>query len=279
MLYSTKAQWDKSDGSGNPCPVEEAYLEVHYSTNGVLPLEPHVDNVVETVTFNEEVRPETVNDTIIISYLMINLLAGAETTAVPLRSVFYYILQQPAVWARLRQGLDTIVKDKIKPVTWRDARLSPYLEVVMREATRMLPGVAMNLERYVPEGGLVIPPVPTSGGNRNDAPAAVAENGIIRRRRRRVLARALAGGGGAGAAVPCTTDSNERGGPAFGAGARVCIGKNLALLQAYEAVATLVVRYDIELAEPTSQWRITNSWFPRQEDGLDGRLNGRAGGH
>lgn len=123
--------------------------------------------------------PETVNDTIIISYLMINLLAGAETTAVPLRSVFYYILQQPAVWARLRQGLDTIVKDKIKPVTWRDARLSPYLEVVMREATRMLPGVAMNLERYVPEGGLVIPPVPTSGGNRNDAPAAVAENGMF----------------------------------------------------------------------------------------------------
>ncbi|KAK8096899.1 pisatin demethylase [Apiospora kogelbergensis] len=237
--------------------------------------------------------PETVNDTIIISYLMINLLAGAETTAVPLRSVFYYILQQPAVWARLRQGLDTIVKDKIKPVTWRDARLSPYLEVVMREATRMLPGVAMNLERYVPEGGLVIPPVPTSGGNRNDAPAAVAENGMF------FPAGTIVGINPY--VMACNTSvygadvdvfwpehwqgveepepPNERGGPAFGAGARVCIGKNLALLQAYEAVATLVVRYDIELAEPTSQWRITNSWFPRQEDGLDGRLNGRAGGH
>ena len=65
----------------------------------------------------------------------------------------------------------------------------------------------------------------------------------------------------------------------FGARARVCIGKHLALLQAYKVVATLAVRYDIELAEPTSQWRVINSWFPRQEGGLDVRLRMRAGGH
>ncbi|KAK7993825.1 hypothetical protein PG989_007206 [Apiospora arundinis] len=65
----------------------------------------------------------------------------------------------------------------------------------------------------------------------------------------------------------------------FGAGARVCIGKNLALLQAYKVVATLAVRYGIELGDPESQWRVTNSWFPKQEGGLDIRLKMRTPDH
>ena len=125
--------------------------------------------------------PEIVDDAMIISYLMINLLAGADTTAITLRSVFYYTLRNHAVWTRLRQELDAIVKDKTRPVSWRDARSSPYLEAVMREAIRMLPGVTMNLERYVPGGGLVIPPTTTSAtaSNRKDATVAVTADDIF----------------------------------------------------------------------------------------------------
>ncbi|KAK8036223.1 hypothetical protein PG993_008837 [Apiospora rasikravindrae] len=39
---------------------------------------------------------------------------------------------------------------------WRDSRSSPYVEAVIREAVRMLPGVAMKFERCVPNGRLVI---------------------------------------------------------------------------------------------------------------------------
>ncbi len=51
----------------------------------------------------------------------------------------------------------------------------------------------------------------------------------------------------------------------FGGGSRVCTGRNLATLEVYKVVATLVRRYDIQLADPTREWDVTCSWFPRQE--------------
>ena len=54
----------------------------------------------------------------------------------------------------------------------------------------------------------------------------------------------------------------------FGGGSRICLGRHLALLEAYKIVATLMNRYDIELVNPAKEWEVTCSWFPRQK-GLD----------
>ncbi|KAK7959210.1 cytochrome P450 [Apiospora aurea] len=421
VLYSTKAQWKKTEfyhGSSSIVDGEIVYnifsqtdpeiharwrkpISKHYSTNGVLPLERHIDNVlskfsmalesryiktgkgagcsldqwlrffawdvVGTVTFSQpigflekgcdfngvldaakkstdyfaavgqipvldywldknpvhrigppsfgaavnialqhlvdhkfiEVKksdPEIVDDSMIISYLMINLLAGADTTAITLCSAFYYGPRDLAVWSRLQKELDGIVKDKATPVSWRDARSSPYLEAVMREAIRMLPGVAMNFERYVPEGGLVVPPATNAKASRGQdqnqgfvpAGTIVGLNPYVVARNPSVYGdetntfrpeRWLKGEEEPEAAYQMRLAAMNAADLSFGAGARVCIGKNLALLQAYKAVATLAARYDIELADPASRWRVTNSWFPRQEGGLDVRLKMRAVGH
>ncbi|KAK8113049.1 cytochrome P450, partial [Apiospora sp. TS-2023a] len=236
--------------------------------------------------------PGTVDDSMIISYLMINLLAGADTTAITLHSVFYYTLRNHAAWSRLQKELDSIVKDKNKPVSWADARSCPYLEAVMREAIRMLPGVAMNLERYVPQGGLVVPP--TTMGNKNNGKEhdnTFIPAGTIVGLNPYVVARNLSVYGDDAdkfrperwlqekeepeAAYKARLAAMNAADLSFGAGSRSCIGKNLALLEAYKAVATLVVRYDVELVDPASRWRVTNSWFPRQEGGLDVRVKMR----
>ncbi|KAK8062863.1 cytochrome P450 [Apiospora hydei] len=409
IFYSTKAQWKKTEfyhGSSSIVDGKIVYnifsqtdpgihtlwrkpISKHYSTNGVLPLEPHIDNVLTEFCTTLESRypigflekgcdfngvlhaakkstdyfaavsqipvldywldknpvhrigppsfgaavnialqhlvdrsqgtdssyhdpaqpdyldkfievkksdPETVDDSMIISYLMINLLAGADTTAITLRSVFYYGIRDLAVWSRLQKELDGIVEDKTRPVSWRDARSSPYLEAVMREAIRMLPGVAMNLERYVPEGRLVIPSATSTEASKDQdqnqrfvpAGTIVGLNPYVVARNTSVYGddadafrpdRWLKGEEEPEAAYQARLAAMNAADLSFGAGARVCIGKNLALLQAYKVVATLAVRYDIELANLASRWRVTNSWFPRQEGGLEVRLKMRAVGH
>ncbi|KAK8063770.1 hypothetical protein PG996_008422, partial [Apiospora saccharicola] len=235
--------------------------------------------------------PGTVDDSMIISYLMINLLAGADTTAITLRSVFYYIVRNHAVWSRLHKELDSIVKNKNNPVSWADARSCPYLEAVIREAIRMLPGVAMNLERWARD-----PPTVTSNTNYSEdhslnrfvpAGTIVGLNPYVVARNVSVYGddadefrpeRWLQGKEEPEAAYKVRLAAMNAADLSFGAGSRGCIGKNLALLAAYKAVATLVVRYDVELVNPASRWRVIGSWFPRQEGGLDARLKMRTPG-
>ena len=61
---------------------------------------------------------------------------------------------------------------------------------------------------------------------------------------------------------------------AFGAGSRICIGKNLALLEVYKVVSTLVSRYDLELAYPNRDWKIYNKFFLVQE-GIEVKISMR----
>ena len=60
----------------------------------------------------------------------------------------------------------------------------------------------------------------------------------------------------------------------FGAGSRVCIGKNLGLVEVYKVVATLAARYDMELVHPDKKWKVINSWFMRQE-GIEVKISRR----
>lgn len=46
-------------------------------------------------------NPDTVGEVQIISWLMVNTIAGADTTTITIRSTFYFSLKQPSVWKRL----------------------------------------------------------------------------------------------------------------------------------------------------------------------------------
>jgi hypothetical protein len=48
----------------------------------------------------------------------------------------------------------------------------------------------------------------------------------------------------------------------------------MGLMQVFKVVATLSARYDIELEHPDREWKVMNSWFPRQE-GLDVKITKR----
>lgn len=60
----------------------------------------------------------------------------------------------------------------------------------------------------------------------------------------------------------------------FGAGSRICLGKSMGLTCVYKVVATLATLYDVKLVDSQREWKVMNSWFPRQE-GLEVRISRR----
>lgn len=214
--------------------------------------------------------PDVVDDMQIVSYLMINMIAGADTTAVTLNAALYFSLKQPRVWNRLRAEIPVYDPASNQPVvSYKSTKNFPYLDAVVREAMRCHPGVAMILERYVPEGGLVLP-----DGRYVPAGCIVGMNPYIIGRNKSVWGqdsekfrpeRWLRD------EIRETEDAfQERlrrmnaADLTFGGGSRICIGKHLGLLEVYKVLSTIVSRYDIKLACPEEDWSTHNSFFFRQ---------------
>lgn len=52
----------------------------------------------------------------------------------------------------------------------------------------------------------------------------------------------------------------------FGAGARNCIGKNLAMMQLTKIIVELYRNFEITLANPDKDWTVSGGWLTRQSD-------------
>lgn len=134
---------------------------------------------------------------------------------------------------------------------------------------RMHPGVCMLLERYVPETGLKLP-----DGSFVPPGTAVGINPYVAGRNKGIWGedadtyrpeRWLQGEGETDTAYKDRLRLYNAADLTFGGGSRVCIGRNLAQLELYKIVATLIRKYEISLVDPDQPWVVTGSWFPRQK--------------
>ena len=84
-----------------------------------------------------------------------NLLAGADTTAIALQAIFNQLLRHPKVLAKLRLELDEAIRSgKITlPVRYADASRLPYFTACVKEATRLHPSVGLQMPRHPPPEG------------------------------------------------------------------------------------------------------------------------------
>ncbi|KAL3477958.1 cytochrome protein [Aspergillus californicus] len=214
--------------------------------------------------------PDVVDDAQVISYLMINMIAGADTTSITINAALYFALKNPRIWERLKAEIPLHnAPSETHVVSYKSGKDFPYLDSVIREAMRFHPAVAMLLERYVPADGLTLP-----DGRYVPAGSIIGMNPYILGRNKSVY------GVDADVFRPerWLRDEMQETESAFedrrrlmnamdltfGAGSRACIGKHLALVQAYKMLATLVARYDIRLAHPERDWVTRNSFFVRQ---------------
>ncbi|KAL1845569.1 hypothetical protein Plec18170_009704 [Paecilomyces lecythidis] len=220
-------------------------------------------------------HPDTVDNNMVISYLLNNMIAGADTTAITLRSVFYYILKNAQVYRELQSEIDS--SGISIPVAYQDVRSLAYLDAVIREAMRMHPGVGMPLERYAPEGGL------HAFGYHIPEGVKVGMNPWVTSADRDVFGsdaedfrpeRWLQQKGETKQDYDARRKRMNRCDLTFGAGRRICIGKDLAQLNICKVVAAIMLEFEMQLADPKQEWKIQNSWFVRQE-GVNVRLSPR----
>lgn len=79
-------------------------------------------------------------------------LAGSETTATSLSGIFYYLLQNQAIYERLRDTIRTSFasEKEVNNVACGEVK---YLDAVIEESLRLYPPVPLGLPRVVPKEG------------------------------------------------------------------------------------------------------------------------------
>lgn len=196
--------------------------------------------------------PEHIDDIRLVTYLLSNVLAGSDTTAITLTAALYYILKNPEVHQKLCKELHDASLSI--PASWESVRDLPYLNAVLREGMRMHPGVGLMLERTVPEGGISL-----SDGRFVPEGTVVGMNPWVINRSESVF------GSEPDRFIPerwlqSSTETDDefkkRLGRmngcdlTFGSGKRVCIGQYLSKLEAYKLIATLFTKFDVSYLSP-----------------------------
>ncbi|KAK8055652.1 hypothetical protein PG993_000879 [Apiospora rasikravindrae] len=224
-------------------------------------------------------HPQVVDNTTIIAYLLLNVIAGADTTAITMKVLFYNCMHSPKMRQRLNSDIVAAGLDPAKVASYSAAKSIPYLEAVTREALRFHPAASMTLERIVPESGLALP-----DGSVVPSGTTVGMNPYVLGRNQAIY------GTDADEFNPDrwlqqTSETSEKyqermrlwnaSDLTFGAGSRICLGRHLSQMELYKVVATLVTRYEIELVDPTEEWMAVSRWFYRVDEGLTCRLRKR----
>lgn len=192
--------------------------------------------------------PDIVDDTQIVNWLMLSILAGGDTTSAVSRAVVYYLAKSPDAYQKLIDELDN-AKLSI-PVKWEAARSLPYLDAVIKESMRINPGIAMVLERVVPDGGFTL-----LDGRFIPAGTKVGINPAVPNRDSEIFGENV-DSFNPGRWLKNEGEVNEhfeaRVGRMketvdfiFGAGGRVCLGRHMALMEIYKLFATLYSIYDV----------------------------------
>ncbi|GAD97031.1 putative P450 monooxygenase [Paecilomyces variotii No. 5] len=210
----------------------------------------------------------TVNDNVVmtdselLSHATGNILAGSDTTAISLRSLFYYLNKHPRCMKKVVEEIDEAdSKGELSPfVTFAEGNRLKYFQACMKEALRMHPAVGLLLERVVPEGGanfgnVYLPAGTVVGMNPwvlgYDKKVYGEDVDVYRPERWLEADRE-------------TYKLMDRNYFAFGSGARTCLGKNVSLMEMSKLVPQLVRDYTFELADPKSQWELHDFWFVKQ---------------
>ncbi|KAI8271935.1 hypothetical protein K4K56_002839 [Colletotrichum sp. SAR 10_98] len=223
-------------------------------------------------------HPDIVDEGTIIGYLLLNLIAGADTTAITMRALFYYCLKNPRIWKRLEEEVvNNIPADK--PAPHAAARALPYLEAVCRETLRFHPAVSMTMERIVPQTGLALPDGSVVPGG-----SLIGMNPYIVGRNKDVYGadadeyrpeRWLQQDGEDDEAYKLRMRQWNATDIVFGGGSRICLGRNLSLMEIYKVVPSLIARFEIELVDPNEKWWTSSRWFYRTQ-GVVCKLKKRA---
>ncbi|KFA67838.1 hypothetical protein S40285_08745 [Stachybotrys chlorohalonatus IBT 40285] len=200
-----------------------------------------------------------------------NVIAGSDSTAVVMRTIWYNLLAFPETLQRLREELLKAERKNgiTKPYpSWKDVCDLPYLDGCILEGIRMHPPFCLPFERVVPKDGIML------GDTFYPEGTVVGLNPYVVNRRKPTFGEDADYWNPDRWMVPKELKhKRESAIMTFGAGRRVCLGKHIAMLELKKIVPALLLRYEFELLDP-KRYKVENSWFFRQH-GLDVRVRKR----
>jgi cytochrome P450 len=152
-------------------------------------------------------------------------MAGADSTSIGMRSIFYFLMKNPDKLTKARAEIDTAFADGTltSPIQYNQAVKLPYLDAVIKESFRLYSPFAAPFQRYSPTGGIFLGDVHIAVGMRVGLNPAVVQHHPE-----------VFGDDAKSFRPERWLDSNteqvklmERSMMAFGAGTRRCTGRNV----------------------------------------------------
>lgn len=187
-------------------------------------------------------HPDFMTDDLVLTSCLSMVLAGSETTAISLSSIFYHLLRNPNVYKKLMVELDGAISETTDEiVTWKTSQTLPYLDAIVQESFRLHPAAGLMLERIVPAPGLNIL------GHYIPNGTIVGCNAWVLHRRPEVFGQDVSVFRPERWIEAGKEELKEMKSAMFqfGAGARTCIGKNISLLEIYKLVPSLLTRFEV----------------------------------
>lgn len=223
-----------------------------------------------------EKYPDLMTDGRLATYTNTNVSAGSDTTAIALREILFKLLTHPGARERFMAELAAVLRARNgagleKPITWAEGQSMAYYQALIKECLRTHPPLGQLIPRVVPEGGTQL------CGCYMPAGTVVGCNAWVVHRDKAVFGedadvfrpeRWLEGDG----------DEERRRNMenlsfAFGGGPRVCLGKNIAMLEISKMVPELFRRYELSIVDP-KRYKLQSGWLVVQV-GLDVTLKKR----
>lgn len=229
-----------------------------------------------------EKYPDVMTDRRLATYTNTNVSAGSDTTAIALREIVFRLLTHAGAKETFLSELAGVLRNRggggpgdeefEKPITWSEGQSLGYYQALLRECLRMHPPLGQLIPREVPAGGIEL------CGQHIPAGTNVGCNAWVVHRDRKVY------GEDADEFRPerwldCAPEQlreMDQSSFAFGGGSRVCLGKNIALLEISKLVPELFRRYEVEIVDP-SRYKLVPGWLVLQT-GLDVTLRPKADG-
>ncbi|KAK5452376.1 hypothetical protein LTS15_007442 [Exophiala xenobiotica] len=216
-----------------------------------------------------EKYPDIMTDGQLAEYANTNVSAGSDTTAIVLRELVYRLLTHGGSYRQFMEELKAVLKARPldetydKPITWAEGNKMVYFQALIKECLRIHPALGQLIPRVVPEGGVEL------CGKFIPAGTVVGCNAWTVHRDKKFY------GVDADEFRPerwLDPDKErvrymENLSFAFGGGPRVCIGKNIAMLEITKFIPEFFRRFEVRLVDP-NHYRLRPGWLVVQE-GLD----------
>ena len=234
-------------GASNPFAIRAREMLQERLTELKNPKATARDDITSGLLEARESGGEHIPDLLMVSLIINILLVGSDSTSVALRPIIYYIAKNLHIQSRLQQELDAAAPEY--PISWKVSQTLPYLDAVIKEASRFHPAGSILLERIVPPTGLELP-----SGQKIPAGTVVGMFGWTVHRNRQIFGadadvfnpdRWLRGKDEPMEVFRTRIQKMKQADLQFGHGSRSCIGRHVALLEIYKLVATLFGLFDV----------------------------------